>query len=97
MLLSLVLHRDLLTAYLIAEARERYPDQINFHVETQLEGLSVDNRQATFRSLVDGSCSTAAYDFLIGADGTNSRCIVCHGTARLCQVFSVEHTCMCAR
>lgn len=73
MLLSLVLHRDLLTAYLIAEARERYPDKINFYFETQLEHLSMEDKQATFKSLADGSCSTVPYDFLIGADGANSR------------------------
>jgi 2-polyprenyl-6-methoxyphenol hydroxylase-like FAD-dependent oxidoreductase len=33
----------------------------------------MEDKQTTFKSLADGSCSTVPYDFLIGADGANSR------------------------
>jgi 2-polyprenyl-6-methoxyphenol hydroxylase-like FAD-dependent oxidoreductase len=33
----------------------------------------MEDNQATFKSLADGSSSTVSYDFLIGADGANSR------------------------
>ena len=65
--------RDLLTAYLIAEACERYPDKIKFHFDMQLQTLDLEGKHASFQSMSDGSATTVSYDFLIGADGANSR------------------------
>jgi 2-polyprenyl-6-methoxyphenol hydroxylase-like FAD-dependent oxidoreductase len=65
--------RDLLTAYLINEAQERYPGQINFHFETQLESLSLQGKTASFKAVANGQTQKVDFDLIIGADGASSR------------------------
>jgi len=70
--------RSGLAQYLIGQARQKYPDQIQFHFDSPCLGIDPDKKEVTFGSGSNSSSSstsgvvTQQHDLLVGADGIGS-------------------------
>lgn len=54
-------------------ACEQHPARLAFHFGWRCVGGDLDARKLTFKHAQDGTLRTVTYDFLVGADGQNSR------------------------